>query len=318
MPSDRLAQAGFLVALALASACGGDAGADHHPWPDPAVYAAELDAWKEMRRTAVAGGDGWTTLAGLHWLDSARYTLGSDSASGIVLPSHGPRRLGTLERTGAGLRFVTAAGATVRVKGAPVDTVTLATDANGARPTVLEAGSLTLRVIDRGGKLALRVKDTLHAARRSFTGLEYFPVDTAWRLRARLVRHDEPKTVQVIDVLGEVQSYRSPGSLEFRHGGETYRLDPVIEPGVEDLFVMFRDRTSAGETYPAGRYVYVEWPDSSGTTVLDFNRAYNPPCAFTALATCPLPPTQNVLPVAIPAGELRYRDPLTKKGKAKS
>jgi hypothetical protein len=205
----------------------------------------------------------------------------------------------------------------VRIAGAPVDTAALQTDANGAKPTILEAGSVTLRIIDRSGKLALRVKDTLHPSRAAFTGLEYFPVDTSWRLRARLVPHDEPKTLEVIDVLGQVQTYESPGALEFRHAGETYRLDAAIEPGTEDLFVMFRDRTSADDTYPAGRYVYAPLPDSTGATVLDFNRAYNPPCAFTALATCPLPPRQNLLPIPIRAGELRYHEP-GKKAKAKA
>jgi hypothetical protein len=305
----------LLAAVLSVSSCGGDAAANAPAWPDRAAYELELAAWKQRRITAVAGADGWATLAGLHWLDGASYTVGSDSANGIVLPANAPRRLGTIERTAGGVRFDAAPEAEVRLAGVPVDTASLHTDANGATPTVLQAGSLTLRVIDRSGKLALRVKDTLHPARAAFTGLAYFPVDTSWRLRAQLVPHEEQTTINVIDVLGQVQRYESPGALEFRHAGETHRLDAVIEPGVKDLFVMFRDRTSAGETYPAGRYVYAAVPDSTGTTVLDFNRAYNPPCAFTALATCPLPPPQNVLPVPIRAGELRYHEP-GKKAKA--
>jgi uncharacterized protein (DUF1684 family) len=315
MTSDQLTYVCVLTTIALASGCGRDAEANHRPWPDHATYAAELEDWKSMRRNAVAGPDGWTTLAGLHWLDSATYKVGSDSGNGIVLPASAPRVLGTIERTAAGIRFDASPKADVRIAGAPVDTALLQTDADGAKPTILEMGSMTLRVIERSGRLALRVKDTLHPSRAAFSGLEYFPVDTSWRLRARLVPHDDPTTLKVIDVLGQVQTYESPGALEFRHAGKTYRLDAVIEPGEEDLFVMFRDRTSAAETYPAGRYVYAAVPDSTGYTVLDFNRAYNPPCAFTALATCPLPPRQNLLPIPIRAGELRYHEP-GKKAKA--
>jgi uncharacterized protein len=301
---------GLVVIAALPLfGCGHDAEANDHAQPDPAAYEAELAAWKQSRIGSVAGPDGWTTLAGLHWLDSTSYTVGSDSGSGIVLPANAPRVLGLVERTAGAVRFDAAPKAGVRIGGAPVDTTLLQTDANGARPTVLEAGSVTLRVIERSGRLALRVKDTLHPSRAAFTGLEYFPVDTSWRVRARLVPHNDPTTIKVIDVLGQVQTYESPGALEFWHAGKTYRLDAVIEPGVKDLFVMFRDRTSADESYPAGRYVYAAVPDSTGYTVLDFNRAYNPPCAFTALATCPLPPRQNLLPIPIPAGELRYDMP---------
>ncbi|MGH7517920.1 MAG: DUF1684 domain-containing protein [Gemmatimonadales bacterium] len=307
----------LLATLMPILGCGERAEANTSAWPDPAAYDADLAAWKQRRITSVAGPDGWTTLAGLHWLDSASYRVGSDSANAIVLPAGAPGRLGTVERAAGGVRFDAAPAADVRVKGAPVDALVLRSDARGAEPTVLEAGSVTLRVIERSGRLALRVKDTLHPARAAFEGLEYFPVDTSWRLRARLVPHDEPKTLAVIDVVGQVQTYESPGALEFTHGGEGYRLDAVIEPGVNDLFVMFRDKTSARETYPAGRYVYAPVPDSTGTTVLDFNRAYNPPCAFTALATCPLPPGQNVLPIPIRAGELRYHEP-GKKAKVKA
>jgi uncharacterized protein (DUF1684 family) len=315
MLSHPLAVATVLAVLPGVSGCGGDTEAQPPTWPDAAAYEAELDAWRQGRITSVAGADGWTTLAGLHWLDNASYTVGSDSGNTIVLPPSAPRRLGILERSAGGVRFEAAPGARVASNGVPVDTLLLATDAEGAKPTILEVGSLTLRVIDRSGKLALRVKDSLHAARGAFKGLDYFPVDTGWRVHARLVPHNGPRTIQVIDVLGQVQSYQSPGALEFRHGGRSYRLDAVIEPGVKDLFVMFRDPTSTEDTYPAGRYLYAAVPDSSGYTVLDFNRAYNPPCAFTELATCPLPPRQNLLPIPVRAGELRYYAP-RKKAKA--
>src|SRR5688572_11369030 len=132
----------FLAALSLVSSCGGDAEANATAWPDPAAYEAELAEWKQQRIEAVAGADGWTTLAGLHWLDSTSYRVGSDSGNGIVLPANAPGVLGIIERTAGGVRFDAASKADVRIARAPVDTAVLRTDAKGAKPTVLEAGSV--------------------------------------------------------------------------------------------------------------------------------------------------------------------------------
>ena len=186
-----------------------------------------------------------------------------------------------------------------------VDSIPLGADTAG-RPTVLSLGSVSMRLIKRGDRVAVRVKDTLSDRRVHFAGLQYYPTDTAWRLHARLVPYPKGKTLKIMNVLGMEDDQPSPGAVEFVIGGKTYRLDTIVERGDTDLFVMFRDRTSIDETYPAGRFLHVNNPDADGRTVIDFNRAYNPPCAFSPFATCPLPPRQNVLPVRIPAGEKRY------------
>ena len=153
-----------------------------------------------------------------------------------------------------------------------------------------------LLLIRRGDKIGVRVKDSQSQARRSFHGLDYFPIDPSWRIEARFEPYDPPRSISVPNVLGQDNAEKSPGALVFEHGGKTYRLDPVLERGETDYFVIFGDRTNGTDTYGAGRFLYVH-PPVDGKTIIDFNKAYNPPCVFTEYATCPLPPPQNKLPV---------------------
>ncbi|HEX5726969.1 MAG TPA: DUF1684 domain-containing protein, partial [Longimicrobiaceae bacterium] len=185
-----------------------------------------------------------------------------------------------------------------------VRSLRLHTDAD-PEPTVLAHGSLTLRVIRRGDRLALRVKDSAHPDRAAFAELHYFPVDTAWRIRARFRPGAPGDSIEILNILGMVERQPAPGLIEFEVGGRPYTLRPVLEGDSPRLFVMFKDSTSATQTYPAGRYLYAEPADEHGRVLLDFNQAYNPPCAFTAFATCPLPPRENHLALSVDAGELR-------------
>ena len=299
------------VAIALVvTACTRSASAPVKPAVDSTAYAAETQEWRGKRLDAIAGPDGWSTLAGLFWLDSARYSIGSAAPNTIVLPAdHTPKAFGTLTRTDSAFVFRAAKGVQVMVDSALVDSVRIASD-KGVRPTVMRAGSVTYRVIERVGRFALRVKDSLYVLRRDFKGLEYFPLDTSMRVLARLVPHATPRTLRILNVIGQTDEYRSPGMLEFRIAGKPYHLTASFE-GTDTTvyFVIFRDQTSRATTYPAGRFMYATPVDSAGYTILDFNRAFNPPCAFTAFATCPLPPAENVVTVAITAGEKRYAGP---------
>jgi uncharacterized protein (DUF1684 family) len=207
------------------------------------------------------------------------------------------------------VRFVAAAGVDVRADSTRIDSAQVNSD-KSPRPTVLRAGSMTFRVIERGGRLALRVKDSSYVLRHEFKGLEYFPLDTALRVQARLVPHASPRTVRILNVLGQTEEYASPGMLEFTIAGRPYRLAATYEGrDTSQYFVIFRDETRRTTTYPAGRFLYAAPAGTNGYTVLDFNRAFNPPCAFTAFATCPLPPAENMLGVSISAGERRYAGP---------
>lgn len=297
-----------LAALLLAACTAAPKGPTKPP-VDSATYAADTRVWRGKRLDAIAGPDGWSTLAGLFWLDSAQYTLGSAPGSGIVLPSdHTPAQLGTLTRTDSAYVFRAAKGIQAFVDTTRVDSVPMASDRT-AKPTVLRVGSMTYRVISRGGKLALRVKDSSYVLRRDFKGLEYYPLDTALRVQAHLVPHPTPRTLRILNVIGQTEEYTSPGTLEFTIAGTPYHLTASFEgKDTTQYFVIFRDGTAKDSTYPAGRFMYAA-PAKDGYTILDFNRAYNPPCAFTAFATCPLPPAENVLPLPIRAGEVRYKGP---------
>ena len=178
----------------------------------------------------------------------------------------------------------------------------LQSDADGT-PTVLRLGSLSLHVIRRGERLALRVKDRDNPDRLNFQSTPFFPASMKWRVEARFERYEPPKPVRILNVTGMESDEPSPGALVFEADGRTHRLDVLTEKGEEQFFIIFADQTSGKETYGAGRYLYAGPPDAEGRVAVDFNKAYSPPCAFTSYATCPLPPEQNKLPLRVEAGE---------------
>lgn len=300
--------AAFLLCLAACS--GPNEESSRLPAPVSApVHDPELEAdvlaWRAERKAGLEKPEGWLTLVGLFWLKPGDGTLGSDPASTYVFPAKAPPRLGTVRYENERVTLVAEPGAGLIVESEPVGTIELATDSDGP-PTFVEVGSLVFFAIDRGGKIGLRLRDRESAALQSFRGLDYFPVDASWRVEARLEKHDPPKTVAVPNVLGQISEMPSPGTLVFEHGGRTLRLDPVLEEGDDELFLIFGDRTNGSATYGGGRFLYADPPDADGRVILDFNRAYNPPCVFTPFATCPLPPPGNKLDVAVEAGEKRY------------
>jgi uncharacterized protein (DUF1684 family) len=193
-------------------------------------------------------------------------------------------------------------GVPVTTDGKAVTTMTLRGDAEG-RPDILALNDLRFFVIQRTKGHAIRLRDLNAPARKEFPGLDHYPVDASWRITARFVPYDPPKRIPIPSVVGTVDTMLAPGYVEFERDDKTHRLDPVSEsPADPELFFIFKDATSGGETYPPGRFLYTD-PPAAGTVVLDFNRAVNPPCAYTAFATCPLPPPQNALALAVTAGE---------------
>ncbi len=277
------------------------------PGVEAAAYADSIDLFHKKRTIAIAGPEGWATLTGLWWLKPGENRLGSDRAADIVVPVAGvPARLGSVFVEGDSARFEAAQAAAFTVDSQPLTApLRLRSDVEG-RETVLRFRSLVVNYITRAGRKAVRIKDTLHVARRSFPGLRFFPTDAAWRLSARFVPRPRPDSMMIVDVLGIETKMSWPGELRFQVQGKEYVLQVIREP--EDhgakLFVMFRDATNGRETYPAMRYTNVNPPDSLGRTILDFNQSWSPPCAFTNFATCPLPPPRNTLPFRVTAGEL--------------
>lgn len=256
-------------------------------------------------------GAGPVVLVGLWQLEEGTASIGGDAISDIVLPaSKAPPLVGTLQRRGQEVRFDPAAGVPVTLGDSiPVTApLALASDVSGA-PTDLVVGSLRFRLHGEPGTdhLWIRAWDEEHPARLTFALPEEFPLDTAWRLAARFRPYVRPRTSPVIDVTGGPQVHPAPGELVFRIGERAFTLVAFADSTSKDFLVMFTDSTNRDTTYPAGRYMRVAFPDREGWTVVDFNRAYNPPCAFTPYSTCALPPEENRLALTIPVGEKRAR-----------
>jgi uncharacterized protein (DUF1684 family) len=267
------------------------------------VYRGEIEKWRQHREARLKAEDGWLAVAGLFWLDEGVNRFGSGPGNSIGLPAGAaPPVAGTFELRQGRVSVRIEPGVSVTTAGGPVMAMGLRSDDPGP-PDVLKLGRLTLQVIARSGRYGIRMKDPESETRRSFSGLRWFPVRDDMRVEARFVAWPSPRTIPIPNVLGQVNDLPSPGYAEFTLAGRRLRLEPVIEePGAHELFFIFRDQTAGKETYPAGRFLYAPMPQD-GAVVLDFNKAYSPPCAFTAYATCPLPPPQNRLPIRIEAGE---------------
>jgi uncharacterized protein (DUF1684 family) len=273
-------------------------------------YRAEIEAWRASRLERLTADDGWLTVVGLHWLRDGFNRIGSNPGYEVPLQADGlPPLVGTLSIEDDGRVFLrTLPNAEARVNGEPALEAILKTDAQGP-PDVVDVGRFRLFIIDRDGRLAVRVKDRNAPARRDFKGIEYFPIDPNFRVTARFEAYDTPTEVQIPTVVGTPTTMLAPGLLHFSIGGDGLSLEPYLEDVAhESYFVIFRDRTSGTTSYGGGRYLSIPSAGDDGTTVIDFNRAYNPPCVFTDHATCPLPTARNSLPIAIEAGE-RYESP---------
>ena len=268
-------------------------------------YRAEIEKYRQDRVGELTAPNGWLAVQGLFWLHDGANTAGSDPSSEIKLPQRAPRRLGVFTLSAGKVTFAPDPAAHVEVAGKHVSGPV---EIGGGEANAVVSARLSLFIIRRSDRVGLRMLDPDSRARRTFTGLRYFPLDPAYRLKAKFTAYPAPKTVPVANVLGQLVPMESPGYVEFALEGRTWRLEPVYETARRsDLFFIFKDLTSRADTYEAGRYLHAPLPEN-GIVDLDFNRAYNPPCAFTAFATCPLPAKENHLAVAIRAGELRHHE----------
>jgi uncharacterized protein (DUF1684 family) len=268
--------ASFLLALAAHAA-------------DPG-YAKEVEQYRAQRETALKQDEGWLTVVGLFRLKEGDNRVGGGEPNEIALPKAAPAHLGKITFS-RGQAVYYAEGKPGTILRPNVDVITV--------------GQIKFFLIRRGEELFVRVKDNNSKIRRDFTGLKWFPIDPSWKIAAKFTPYDQPKTMMFDSQNGIKQPMKSPGFATFTKDGKEYRLEPVIE-GHELMFI-FRDATSNKTTYGAARFLYAEFA-KNGTVVLDFNKTINPPCAFTPFATCPLPPPQNRLTLAIAAGEKKYSD----------
>lgn len=269
------------------------------------AYESELSAWHAKRIEEVKAPDGWLNLVGLYWLRPGINSFGSDPKNDIVFPAD---KLAA----NAGYFFLKDSTVTITVnknvsilsKGRPV-TSQVIFHPDSAKPVILEAGSLRWNIIKRGSKYGIRLRDVESPLIKDFKGVDRFPVDPSFRVEATFEKSDSTKTIDITNVIGQTTPQRSPGTLIFKLNENEFRLD-ALEGNKDEFFILFGDSTSGKETYGGGRFLYVKKPDANGKTIIDFNKAYNPPCVFTAYATCPLPPRQNILSLEVKAGEKNY------------
>jgi len=300
---------GAILALLMLSGCGGDAPqAPTESHKD--TFLLDNDVWRMERREELTKPDGWTSLIGLHWLQLKAHFVGSSADSGIRL-AMGPAKMGMVEQDKGRVWFTPESGVALTANGEPLTGRIELKNDRDPQPTVIgfDDGKGALTVIKRGERLALRVKHADAPGRLQFKGLDYWPPQRDWRIEGRYIAHPPGKTIPIVDITGGTTESPNPGAVEFLKDGKTYRLEALGDTK-EGLFFIFVDRTSGHGSYPAGRYLDTAGPDANGKVVMDFNRAYNPPCAFTTYATCPLPPPENRLEnLAIEAGEKNYVPP---------
>jgi uncharacterized protein (DUF1684 family) len=295
----RTRRIGFGLAIGLAMAFAADTAVTG--------YQRSIAEWRAQREAKLKADDGWLTVVGLTWLKGGANRVGSNPSFDVRLPKSAPASVGTLTLKAGKVRFTPAPGAAVTMNGAPAKEADLKPDID-ANYDRLATGRVKFFIIKREDKFGVRIKDNDSATRREFSGLKWYPVDPSWRVTAKYVPFDKPHTLTFDTAVGVKEQDESPGYVTFQRGGKTYRMEPVVD-GNELWFVM-RDQTSGKTTYGASRFLYAEMPKGgvkqAGTLEIDFNKAENPPCVFTDFATCPLPPPQNRLALAVTAGELMY------------
>jgi len=268
-------------------------------------YVKEINEWGAKRVNRLKADDGWLNLVGRFWLKQGESTFGSAKDNDIVVESSKlPEHIGSFIFEDSVVTFRAKDGVDVMLGDMSVKEIVLVDDQK-SDVTVLQIGSVKFNLIVRDTLYGIRFRDLNSDLVKNFKGVDRFPIDESWKINAKFEAYNPVKEIDVPNVLGQISKEKSPGAVVFERDGKTHRIDAVDEGG-DRLFLIIADQTSGEETYGGGRFMYVNKPDSTGTILLDFNKAYNPPCVFTKYATCPLPPLQNYLKLKIEAGEKVY------------
>ncbi len=284
------------------SACSGVSETDTDP-----EYVASTETWRSEREARLTGPHGWLSLIGLHALAEGATRIGSSSEVDLVMP-RGPEIWGTLTFDGDRIRFQAAENIAASMAGEAVSEADLGWR-SGEDSNRIEVAGIAFHAIDRDGRPHLRVRDPEAPSRRDFVGLSWYPVDPLWAIDAEFHAHASGTTLRIADVTGSVGEQPNPGAVTLTRNNETHRLEAVQSSPESRLWFIFSDGTSGRETYGLGRFLYFD-PPEDGRVRLDFNQAYNPPCAFNPHTTCPLPPPANRLALRIEAGERAYSGPV--------
>lgn len=290
-----------MLAAALLLSCFRVAAA---PVADP-VYRASVEKWRQAYEADLKSDHGWLSVSGLFWLHEGENTFGSGPLNDIVLPAPAPATAGSFEFHSGRTTVHVKPGVPATIGGKRVESAEMHPD-SGADQLVL--GDLTLYVHSSGERFTIRLRDKNSSLRKTFTGTRWFPVDESYRAIGKFVPYDSPKPIEIQNVMGDTIKDTMEGYITFQLGGKDLRLDADAKSGEVEL--VFRDLTSGHETYAASRFIDTTI-GADGKVVLDFNEAYNPPCAYNPYTTCPLPPPQNRLDVRIAAGEKTYHHAAT-------
>lgn len=270
------------------------------------AYVSEVWKWHEERMAELKSEEGWLNLVGIFWLKEGESSFGSDPSNDLVFPQEAPPFIGSYFVRKAEIEVRINPGIPVRNDRGLVAKMKLKVNHDEHSIDQLTMGSLRWFVIGRDGKVGVRLRDLESPSVTQFQGVARYSTETAWRIEATFVPSNPPKKIFAATVLGTNREHASPGTFTFKVNDQTYSLDALSRNKEGRLFVVFGDPTNGQETYGGGRFVYVDPPDKNGAVFIDFNKAYNPPCAFSAFSTCPLPPEQNRLPIKITAGEKKY------------
>ena len=269
-------------------------------------YTDEIEAWRIDREMRLKADDGWLTVSALFFLQEGENSFGSSQRNDLVLPDHVPAEAGVFKLHNGTVIAHAPAGQNLTIDGQKVSSAQMyPTDGQ----VTVTLGAISLWVHLSGERLAIRARNTEAVIRKDFSGLDWYPVKENYRVRGKFTPHDNPMTVKTMNILGDIETYTSTGYVTLTIAGQELRMLPVNSGG--QLWFIMRDLTSGDETYAAARFLYADAPDATGWTIIDFNKAYNPPCAFNPHTTCPLPPPDNRLEVRIEAGEKAYRGPGT-------
>lgn len=265
------------------------------------TYRAQVEKWRRAYEATLKSDDGWLTVTGLFWLHEGENKFGSDPLNDIVLTEGNvPAELGSFNMHDGKIEVTISPGVQIKMKGQTVQSAAILPDSEDR----LALGDLSLLVHKSGERYAVRVRDKNSKLRKNFAGVSWFPIDEHYRVTAKFVPYDPPHELEIQNLAGDTLKIPSPGYAEFTLAGEQYRLEAIAQ--ASGLNFIFRDLTSGKETYPAARFLDTPAP-TNGQLILDFNEAYNPPCAYNPYTTCPLPPPQNRLRIRIAAGEMMYK-----------
>jgi uncharacterized protein len=273
--------------------------------PNPSLdngYVARVEAWRTTHETDYRRD--WVSIAGLHFLQRGTFRVGSAPGNDIVLAAAVPATIGRLDVADGRIEYEPAAGVPVEQKGRPVTGSIVLKEPGSPPAEEITIGDVRLVIHESGDRLSLRVRDPKGKLAREFLGFTWFPIDPAYRVAGRFIPDREPKKMPVLNTFGDNDVYATEGLIEFTLNGQTLRLRPFTSRP-KRFYIVFRDASSGKETYETARFLYADLLDD-GTTVLDFNQAYNPPCSFNPFTTCPIPLKENILPVKVLAGEKAY------------